>query len=69
MASPSHQGSVPTSPYGHPLGIAVAHGGGLGRSGTILPAIVSWDEAEEGDEDINPMFRVVSVNLSQWDRA
>jgi len=25
-----------------------------------LPSIRSWDEAEEVDGDINPMFRVVS---------
>lgn len=60
------QASAPTSPYGHPVGMAVAHGGGMGRSGMMLPAIRSWDEeAEEegggggGEGEINPMFRVV----------
>jgi meiosis induction protein kinase IME2/SME1 len=63
------QGSVPTSPYGHPKGAAVAHGVGMGRhagggssSGVMLPSIRSWEE-ENGQNDgkINPMFRVVSL--------
>lgn len=56
------QGSAPTSPYGHPVGMAVAHGGGMGRSGSMLSAIRSFDETEDdGDGEINPMFRVVSA--------
>lgn len=46
------QGSAPPSPYGHPAGHAVAAGAGMGRH--VLPSIQQWDE------DVNPMFRVVS---------
>ena len=45
-------GSAPPSPYGHPKAAAVAHGAGLGRQ--VLPSISQWDD------DVNPMFRVVS---------
>jgi hypothetical protein len=46
------QGSAPPSPYGHPNAAAVANGAGLGRQ--VLPSIGQWDQ------DVNPMFRVVS---------
>jgi meiosis induction protein kinase IME2/SME1 len=46
------QGSAPPSPYGHPKAAAVANGAGLGRQ--VLPSISQWDD------DVNPMFRVVS---------
>ena len=57
------QGSAPTSPYGHPKGVAVSHGVGMGRTagagqGTVLPSIMSLEE--EGRQ-INPMFQVVSL--------
>ncbi|OCF37645.1 CMGC/RCK protein kinase [Kwoniella heveanensis BCC8398] len=64
-------GSVPTSPYGHPKASAVAHGVGMGRhpaasgSGTMLPSISSWEGSGVGSghdhgsqSHINPMFRV-----------
>ena len=64
------QASAPTSPYGHPKGFAVAHGAGMGRSGTALPSLGTWHEsngtpmmdghAPQIDQQINPMFRVVS---------
>ena len=62
------QGSVPTSPYGHPKGAAVSHGAGMGRhhgyerplvhsqSGT-LPGILDVDEQSR----INPMFQLVNA--------
>jgi hypothetical protein len=49
------QGSAPPSPYGHPKATAVASGAGLGRQ--VLPSISQWDD------DVNPMFRVVSPPL------
>jgi hypothetical protein len=55
------QGSLPTSPYGHPNGVAVSQGIGLGRDQAAmgsLPSIRSW-EAQDGGQ-INPMFKVVS---------
>jgi meiosis induction protein kinase IME2/SME1 len=55
------QGSAPTSPYGHPKGLAVAHGIGMGRhahQGQQLPSISDWQGEYAGQ--INPMFRVVS---------
>ncbi|WVR06050.1 hypothetical protein IAU60_003078 [Kwoniella sp. DSM 27419] len=68
-------GSVPTSPYGHPKAAAVAHGHGLGRqpvgSVPMLPSISSWEGSGVGSENgsqghINPMFRVPSAtNASQ----
>lgn len=68
------QGSAPTSPYGHPKGVAVAHGVGMGRSpghvghngqGVVLPSIRNWEDGNghgsgHGQQGINPMFRVVS---------
>jgi meiosis induction protein kinase IME2/SME1 len=60
-------GSAPTSPYGHPKGVAVAHGVGMGRAaghdgqGVVLPSIRNWDDGNgHGQQGINPMFRVVS---------
>ena len=56
------QASAPPSPYGQPIGLAVAQGGGNGRNGMTLPAIRSWEEAESDEQggEINPMFKVVS---------
>ncbi|WWD17691.1 hypothetical protein CI109_102132 [Kwoniella shandongensis] len=51
-------GSAPTSPYGHPKGTAVAFGAGMGRHGTVLPSISSWEGSGVGEAQINPMFRV-----------
>jgi hypothetical protein len=62
------QGSLPTSPYGHPKGSAVALGVGLGRDygrTEMLPSISSWNQPEAQGE-INPMFRVVSGVLACW---
>lgn len=62
--SPPAQGSAPTSPYGHPKGIAVAHGIGMGRQGhgmgQTLPSISDWQGDVPPQGQINPMFRVVS---------
>ncbi|WVF70293.1 hypothetical protein IAT40_005082 [Kwoniella sp. CBS 6097] len=67
-------GSVPTSPYGHPKASAVAHGIGMGRhpaaggSGTVLPSISSWEGSGVGsghESHINPMFRVPPAVSSQ----
>lgn len=65
---PHGQGSAPTSPYGHPKGIAVAHGIGVGRPSvdggggeTWLPRIEGLEGGDPRDV-INPMFRVVSVH-------
>jgi len=52
------QGSAPPSPYGHPKAAAVASGAGLGRQ--VLPSISQWDD------DVNPMFRVVSSPAWVW---
>ncbi len=60
--------TAPTSPYGHPKGVAVAHGAGMGRSGTILPSISSFDESGHDHGQINPMFRVVSSLSSIFKR-
>lgn len=59
--SPDVLGSAPTSPYGHPKGTAVAMGQGIGRDFLHqgLPSISDW----EGQSDINPMFKVVSLNV------
>ncbi|WWC86427.1 uncharacterized protein L201_001304 [Kwoniella dendrophila CBS 6074] len=69
-------GSAPTSPYGHPKGVAVSHGIGISRqsaagSGTMLPSIsnlgdlsnISNNNHSQGH--INPMFRVPPVNSSK----
>lgn len=52
------RGSAPPSAYGHPAQAAVASGVGMGRH--VLPSIQGWEEGE----DVNPMFRVVSLVLA-----
>ncbi|KAK6905886.1 hypothetical protein I203_106721 [Kwoniella mangroviensis CBS 8507] len=72
-------GSAPTSPYGHPKGVAVSHGIGMGRqsisnasghtgSGTVLPSISSFDVgdmSQHAQGHINPMFRVPPAGPNQ----
>lgn len=69
FASHSHgksaSASGPTTPYGQPMGHAVASGYGFGRTGgQKLPSIADWEQLNsdvplEGG-NVNPMFRVVS---------
>ncbi|KAK8866104.1 hypothetical protein IAR55_001255 [Kwoniella newhampshirensis] len=63
VPQPAMNGSAPTSPYGHPKGTAVALGAGMGRHGTVLPSISSWEGSGVGEAQINPMFRVPPAGL------
>nr|XP_019015111.1 CMGC/RCK/MAK protein kinase [Kwoniella pini CBS 10737]OCF53892.1 CMGC/RCK/MAK protein kinase [Kwoniella pini CBS 10737] len=71
LSAPSAgNGSVPTSPYGHPKGAAVSNGIGMGRqamhSGTMLPSISSWEGVGDmAQGQINPMFRVPPAGSTQ----
>ncbi|RXK39235.1 CMGC/RCK/MAK protein kinase [Tremella mesenterica] len=81
--SPAQGHSVPTSPYGHPQGAAVAQGIGMGRERAI-PGLETWVEgqahgeaspnqpgAQEGQGQyfqINPMFRVPPASNSPRDK-
>ena len=54
------QGSAPTSPYGHPKGVAVSHGVGMGRHQAYRGGSGHGMNTVE-EHGINPMFQVVSL--------